>query len=278
MSYSNLKKMPKAVLLALISLGSIILIVTIGPMLIKFDPIAVDLSAIYQAPNSNHLLGTDSLGRDILIRLIYGGRVSVVVGIVSVIISTTFGTVYGALSGYVGGILDSVLMRILDAILALPNMILVIVIQAITGAGLANLVLVIGFTSWMQTARMVRAEVLSLKERDFVKVSKVLGTPWWRIITKHLIPHALPTIIVVSTVGVGHAIMSETTLSFLGLGIPPHEPSWGNMLMGGQNSILRGSWWITLFPGLAIISTVLSIIYIGDYLQVVLNPKIKSEG
>lgn len=207
MKHKSSAKKPKMVLLALTTLFSIIVIIIIGPLLIKLDPVAVDLSKIYQAPNSNNLLGTDSLGRDILIRLIYGGRISVLVGLVSVIISTTFGAFYGAVSGYIGGLLDSVLMRILDAVLALPNMILILVIQSITGGGVTNLVLAIGFTSWMQTARMVRAEVLSLKERDFVKASRVLGTPWWRIITKHLIPHALPTIIVVSTVGVGHAII-----------------------------------------------------------------------
>lgn len=260
-------------MLPMFILVTLFLAVVLAPLLTNYDPLTVDLSSVYQPPNKVHLLGTDNMGRDILTRLLYGGRVSILVGLVSVIISISVGTFYGALSGYLGGKIDALLMRIVDALLALPSMLLMLVIQTLVGSGLVNLILVIGFTSWMQTARMVRAEVLSLKERDFVKAARVLGTPWWRILTKHLVPHSLPTIIVVATVGVGHAIMTETSLSFLGLGIPPHEPSWGNMLMGGQNSILAGAWWIAFFPGLAIVVTVLSIIYIGDYLQMIFNPK-----
>lgn len=266
-------KLPIPVKLSMLILTFLFSAVALAPALSGYDPVAVDLLSAYRPPGSFHVLGTDSMGRDILSRLLYGGRVSMLVGVVSVALSITVGTAYGALSGYLGGKTDSVLMRVLDALLALPNMLLMLVIQAIAGAGLVNLILVIGFTSWMQTARMVRGEVLSLKERDFVKAARVLGSPWWRIVSRHLVPHCLPTIIVVATLGVGHAIMSETSMSFLGLGIPPHEPSWGNMLMGGQNSILIGSWWMVLFPGLSIVATVLSITYIGDYIQQVLNPR-----
>lgn len=247
--------------------------VVLAPLLTGYNPVSVDLAAVCKPPGGSHLLGTDSLGRDVLSRLLYGGRVSLLVGFVSVAITTTVGVAYGALSGYLGGKADILLMRVLDALLSLPSMLLMLVIQALAGAGLTNLMLVIGFTSWMQTARMVRAEVISLKQRDFVKAARVIGVPWWRIIARHMVPHCTPTVVVVATLGVGHAIMSEASLSFLGLGIPPHEPSWGNMLMGGQNSILAGAWWITLFPGLAIVCTVLSLTYTGDYLQALLSPK-----
>ncbi len=273
MILDQMRGRPLAVKISLIALGLIIAMILLAPLLTPYDPITVDLAHVFQTPGTGHLMGTDSVGRDIFCRLLYGGRVSLLVGVLSMIISTVFGSFYGALSGYLGGSLDALLMRVADAMLALPNMLLMLVIQAIAGPGVFNLIVVIGLTSWMQTARMVRAEVLSLKERDFIKASMLLGTPWRRIITRHLLPHSLPTIAVVTTVGVGHSIMSEASLSFLGLGIPPFKPSWGNMLMGGQNSIMMGAWWISLFPGLAIVMTVLSIIYLGDYLQLVLNPR-----
>jgi len=262
-----------AVGLSLLVLGVVSLAVVGAPLLTDYDPVAVNLTEVYLSPGGEHIMGTDNMGRDVFCRLLYGGRVSLLVGLLSIIISTIFGSLYGALSGFLGGAVDVLLMRLVDALLALPSMLLMLVIQAIFGGGVGNLILVIGFTSWMQTARMVRGEVLSLKERDFVKASLLLSTPWWRIISRHLLPSCLPTIIVVSTLGVGHAIMSEATLSFLGLGIPPHQPSWGNMLMGGQTSIMAGCWWVCLFPGIAIVVTVLSIIYLGDYLQLALNPR-----
>lgn len=264
---------PLAVKLSLFTLLLIIVCSALAPMLTGYDPAGVDLSAVYQHPSAEHIMGTDEMGRDVFTRLLYGGRVSLMVGMLSIIISTVAGSAYGALSGFLGRRIDAVMMRLLDALMSVPNMFLMLVFQVLLGAGILNIIIVIGFTSWMQTARMVRAEVLSLKERDFVKAAVIMGTPWWRIITKHLMPHCLATISVVVTVGVGHAIMSEASLSFLGLGIPPHRPSWGNMLMGGQNSILAGAWWIPFFPGLAVVATVLSIIYLGDYLQVRLNPR-----
>lgn len=264
---------PLPVKISLLLLAVLSAAVILAPLIAGYDPVSVDLAAVGRFPGGAHCLGTDNLGRDVLSRLLYGGRVSLLVGFVSVAIATTLGVVYGAASGYLGGKADVLLMRVLDAMLSLPSMLLMLVIQAIAGAGLTNLMLVIGFTSWMQTARMVRAEVISLKQRDFVKAARIIGVPWWRIIARHMVPHCAPIVVVVSTLGVGHAIMSEASLSFLGLGIPPHEPSWGNMLMGGQNSILAGAWWITFFPGLAIVTTVISLTYIGDYLQNLWNPR-----
>ncbi|MGB9903717.1 MAG: dipeptide/oligopeptide/nickel ABC transporter permease/ATP-binding protein, partial [Desulfotomaculales bacterium] len=268
-----LKSKSTAFKLSLFTLALVIVCSTLAPLITGYDPTAVDLSAVYQPPSPAHIMGTDEMGRDVFTRLLYGGRVSLLVGLLAIIVSTSAGSVYGAISGFSGQKADAFLMRLLDALMSIPNMFLMLAFQVLLGTGIFNIIIVIGFTSWMQTARMVRAEVLSLKERDFVKAAVIMGTPWWRIITKHLLPQCLATISVVATIGVGHAIMSEAALSFLGLGIPPHRPSWGNMLMGGQNSILLGAWWIPFFPGLAVVATVLSIIYLGDYLQERLNPR-----
>ncbi|ADG82096.1 ABC transporter permease [Thermincola potens] len=254
-------------------------IMVIGaPLFTAKDPTAVELTKTLKPPGQGNWLGTDEMGRDIWTRLLYGGRVSLLVGVASVAVSTVLGVTYGAVSGYVGGWIDRVLMRIIDALLCLPSMLIMLVIQSMTKPSLTNVVLVIGFTTWMQMSRLVRTEVLSLKEREFVLAAKAAGTPVWKIILRHLVPHCSPTIIVMATVGVGHAILSEASLSFLGLGIPPHQPSWGNMLIGGQNQILAGAWWIPVFPGAMIICTVLAITFASDGLQHMLLPMNVKEG
>ncbi|KNZ71115.1 binding-protein-dependent transport system inner membrane protein [Thermincola ferriacetica] len=254
-------------------------IMVIGaPLFTAKDPTAVELTKTLKPPGQGNWLGTDEMGRDIWTRLLYGGRVSLLVGVASVAVSTVLGVTYGAVSGYVGEWIDRVLMRIIDALLCLPSMLIMLVIQSMTKPSLTNVVLVIGFTTWMQMSRLVRTEVLSLKEREFVLAAKAAGTPVWKIILRHLVPHCSPTIIVMATVGVGHAILSEASLSFLGLGIPPHQPSWGNMLIGGQNQILAGAWWIPVFPGAMIICTVLAITFASDGLQHMLLPMNVKEG
>lgn len=244
-----------------------------APLFTAKDPTTVELTKTLQPPGPGSPLGTDEMGRDIWTRLLYGGRVSLLVGIASVVVSTVLGITYGAVSGYAGGWIDRVLMRIIDALLCLPSMLIMLVIQAMTRPSLLNVVLVIGFTTWMQMSRLVRTEVLSLKEREFILAAKAAGSPAWKTILRHLVPHCSPTIIVLATVGVGHAILSETSLSFLGLGIPPHQPSWGNMLIGGQNQILAGAWWIPVFPGAMIICTVLAITFASDGLEHILSPR-----
>ncbi len=244
-----------------------------APVLAPHDPQAVELKAINQAPNVDHWLGTDSMGRDLLSRLLYGSRISLAVGLLSVAIATLLGSMYGVFSAYAGTAVDGIMMRLVDALLSIPSMLLMLVIQSAAGAGVLNLILCISFTSWMQTARMVRGESLAIKERDFIKAAIILGTPSWKIMIRHILPHCLPTIIVIATIGVGHAIISEASISFLGLGVPPHIPSWGNMIMGGQSTILAGCWWISAFPGLAIVSTVLAVSRLGDCLQQRANPR-----
>ncbi|WP_236719667.1 ABC transporter permease [Neobacillus mesonae] len=246
----------------------LLLILTVFAQVVtSFDPQAVGLSSILQPPNAVHLFGTDELGRDVLTRLLYGGRVSLAVGLAAMLISVVIGAGYGAVSGFVGGIIDRVMMRVLDTLISIPSILLMIGIQVLLPRNLVTVVLVIGLTSWMPIARLIRAEILSLKGEIFIQASAVVGASPLQLLTRHLLPQCLPTITVMSISGVSHAILAEATLSFLGLGIPPHEPSWGNMLTGVQNYLLSGVWWIALFPGLLITLTVLAVTFLGDILQ-----------
>lgn len=249
-----------------------IVLVLAAPILATHSPVDTDLTAVREAPSFQHLFGTDELGRDIYSRLLYGGKVSLWVGVASVVLSTTIGLIYGLVSGYAGGILDNILMRIVDGLLSLPTLVMVIALQSLGKQGLLSVVLVIAFTTWMQTARLVRTEFLVVKQRSFVKAALAGGASQWNLVIKHILPNCLPSLVVLATLNIGHAIITEAALSFLGLGIPPHQPSWGNMLMGGQRSILVGCWWITLFPGIAIVSTVLAINFVGDAIRDALDP------
>lgn len=246
----------------------LLLIFTVfAPAFTSYDPLSVGLSATLQPPNGEHLFGTDELGRDIWTRLLYGGRVSLAVGIAAMLISVIIGTGYGAVSGFMGRSIDRVMMRVLDTLISIPSILLMIGIQVLLPRTLLTVVLVIGVTSWMPIARLIRAEILSLKSEIFVQASAVVGASSLQLLMRHLLPQCLPTITVMSISGVSHAILSEATLSFLGLGIPPHEPSWGNMLAGVQNYLLSGVWWIAVFPGLFITFTVLAVTFLGDILQ-----------
>lgn len=262
---SGIRKFKGAIALGII--GIVAFLVSAAPIFARADPLEVNLTQVLQPPGQEHLLGTDEMGRDVWARLLYGGRVSMLVGMAAMLLSSLLGVVYGAVSGYAGGAIDRIMMRGIDALLALPNMVVVIVFLAVAGPSLINVVLIIGLTGWMQTARLVRTEVLSLKQREFILAARAAGTPLWKQIAKHMAPHFAPTVIVMSTVGVGHAMLTEATVSFLGLGIPPHQPSWGNMLMGGQNYILSGAWWVVFFPGAMIVLTVMAVTLLGDWLE-----------
>lgn len=221
------------------------------------------------------LLGTDGLGRDILSRLIYGARVSLVVGLTVVMIGGSFGTLLGLVSGYLGGVFDSIVMRVVDVFLAFPFLVLALVVMALTGPGLTNVILVLGFTSWVPYARVARAKVLGLKEREFVEASQALAAGPWRVMLRHVLPNIFSSIIVIASSRVATAIVSEATLSFLGLGVGATTPSWGASLADGRTYLLI-AWWPATLPGLAIMLTVLAINLIGDGLRDRLDPRIKN--
>ena len=247
----------------------------------------VDLSANLSAPSQAHIMGTDSTGRDVFSRIIYGGQISLIVGILSVFISVVLGTIIGGLAAYFGQWVDILLMRFTESMLSIPSLFLLIVLGKTFGkdvqtielfghtfsGSVAIVILVIGTTSWMYLARIVRANVLSLREMDYISASKALGATHSRIFFSHLIPNTLGAIIVSSTLGLAGAILTEAYVSFLGLGVQPPTASWGNMLTSAQSFIQRGAWWLWLFPSLFIVFTILCINLIGDGLRDAFDPR-----
>lgn len=216
-------------------------------------------------------LGTDNLGRCIVCRIMHGTRVSMLIGVCSVIVAGIIGTLFGLVAGYYGGICDSIIMRITDAFHAIPRTLLAMVLISAVSGSIVTLVFVIGFTGWIQYARLIRSEVLSLKSREFVKAAITIGTPHHTIIRRHIIPNVMSSFIVVSTLAVASSIIAETSLSFLGLGIGAQQVSWGGMLADGRN-YLASHWWIATFPGIAITLAVLGIMFLGNWMRDVLDP------
>lgn len=249
------------VLLALVAMA------VLAPLVAPHDPGYIDLTAVEQAPSPLHPLGTDRLGRDVLSRVLHGARVSLGVACAAAFLAGGLGLAVGAASGYLGGRLDTLLMRFTDLVLSLPTFFLLVAAQAVLGPSLPGVTLIIALTSWMGAARVVRGQFLSLVHRDFVEAARALGCTPWRIVLRHLLPNASSQIIVLLALGVADAVLVESALSFLGLGVPPYQASWGNMLTDGQVGILSGSWWIALFPGLMILLTALSVNLVGDGLQ-----------
>ena len=261
--------------------GALVVVATIvlaaaAPVLAPGDPIKNALLDRLTPPTwrGEHPLGTDTLGRDVASRLLHGARVSLVVGFSAVLLAGVLGVVLGLVSGWYRGWLDDVLMRIGDVQLAFPVLVLAVGVLAVLGASLLNLILVLGVTGWITYARIVRGEVLTLRERDFVAAARALGASDAWIVARHLLPNVLPPITVVATFSVARTIIAEASLSFLGLGIPAPEPSWGAMLDEGRNYITTG-WWLALFPGLAILLLVLGINLVGDWLRDVLDPRLE---
>lgn len=245
-----------------------------APFLTSYTPDALNLDNILAPPSDLHLFGTDALGRDIFTRLLYGARVSLWVGFVAVGISLLIGVVLGLLSGYFSGIVDEIIMRFVDVMLCFPSFFLILAVIAFLDPSLYNIMIVIGFTSWMGVARLVRAETLTLRERDFVAASKLAGASHLRIIFVHILPNTLAPVLVSATLGVAGAILLESSLSFLGLGIQPPEASWGNMLLDGKD-VLSIAPWLSLYPGLAILITVLGYNLLGESLRDMLDPRLK---
>lgn len=265
--------------LAMVGVGFIILafiIAFLAPFIAPCDPAAIEISAKLKAPSPQHLLGTDHLGRDVFSRMLYGARISLLVGFVAVGISLLIGILVGATAGYYGGMLDSVLMRFVDIMLCFPTFFLILTVIALLGPNIINVMVVIGVTSWMGMARLVRAEFLSLRERDFVHAAKAIGASSYRVIFRHMLPNALAPIFVAATLGIATAILIEAGLSFLGFGVQPPAPSWGNILTEGRIYIFD-AWWLTLFPGLAILTTVLSFNLFGEGLRDAIDPRLRGQ-
>ncbi|MBI5788931.1 MAG: ABC transporter permease [Candidatus Schekmanbacteria bacterium] len=246
----------------------------LAPLLSPYDPNNIDVRAILQAPDLTHWLGTDQLGRDLLSRMIWGSRISLKVGFVSVGISTTIGLVLGAISGYYGGWVDRLIMRLVDIMLCFPTFFLILAVIAILEPSIWNIMIIIGLTSWEGVTRLVRAEFLSLKERDFVVAAKAQGVKDLRIIFRHLLPNAMAPILVSATLGVAGAILTESALSFLGIGVQPPTPSWGNILTAGKDNI-EIAWWLSLYPGLAILITVLGYNLLGEGIRDAIDPRLR---
>jgi len=245
-----------------------------APWLAPYDPDYIDLEAVLMPPSREHWLGTDNLGRDVLSRIIYGSRVSLKVGFVSVGLATLIGLFLGAMAGFYGGWVDFLLMRFVDLMLCFPSFFLILAVIAMLEPSIWNIMVVIGLTSWMGVARLVRAEFLSLREREFVLAARALGASDFRLIWRHLLPNALAPVMVSATLGVAGAILTESALSFLGLGAQPPTPSWGNMLTAGKDS-LEIAWWLSVFPGLAILITVLSYNLLGEGVREAIDPRLK---
>ncbi len=242
--------------------------------LISADPSAIDVSQRLLSPSWQYPLGTDDLGRDVLVRMLYGARISLLVGFVAVGISCLIGIVVGALAGYYGGWIDALVMRFVDIMLCFPTFFLILAVIAFLDPSIWNIMIVIGLTSWMGVARLIRAEFLSLRKRDFVLAAQALGASDARLIFRHILPNALSPVLVSATLGVAGAILTESALSFLGIGVQPPTPSWGNMLITGKQT-LGSAWWLSVFPGLAILITVLGYNLLGEGIRDALDPRLK---
>jgi peptide/nickel transport system permease protein len=261
-----------------ISLYVIILfyvIAVLAPFLAPFDPSAIDnvLETRYQSPSWEHPFGTDEFGRDLYSRALYGARVSLSVGLLAVIIAISIGTLYGSVAGYFGGIMDSIMMRFVDIFNAFPRFFLLLMLVGVFEASIVALILILGFTAWPATARFIRGELLSLKEQQFTEAARAIGLPHRTIILRHLIPNALSPVLVSAAMMVVAMIGAEAGLSFLGIGIRPPTPSWGNMMSGGRDALLV-AWWVALFPGAVLSLTLLSFNLLADGLRDATDPKV----
>ncbi len=254
----------------------VVLTAVFADVIAPYDPYYIDPTVFDQAPTPAHPLGTDRVGRDVLSRLIYGGRVSLSVGVVAVSIYMVIGTMLGALAGYYGGWVDGVISRLVDIVLSFPTLMLILVLVSLLGPGLRNIMLVLGLLGWPQVARIVRGEFLRLRVQDFILAAEVVGATNRRIIVRHILPNAMGPMLVAATFGVANAILSESALSFLGLGVQPPTASWGQMLNEAQSlTILESKPWLWVPPGMMILISVLSINFIGDSLRDALDPQLR---
>jgi peptide/nickel transport system permease protein len=263
-----------------ILLSLVILIALFAPVIAPHDPNLKEPLLRLKPPVwmvgsvPGFLFGTDALGRDILSRVIYGARVSVAVGMAAVVVAGALGVTIGLVTGYFGGIIDNLLMRFTDAFISIPGLLLTMLVVGITGPGVWTLILVLGVTTWVAYARVVRGETLAVREREYVQAARALGQKDFSIIFKHVMPNVRGSIIVLATMNVASVILAESSLSFLGLGVPPSVPTWGSILSDGRN-VITHAWWVATFPGIAISLTVLGITFMGDWLRDYFDPRLR---
>ncbi|MDA8388147.1 MAG: ABC transporter permease [Nitrospiraceae bacterium] len=275
--WRRFKKNKLAVIGAAVILALIFTAVA-APVISPYPPTRIDVNHVLSPPSWRHPFGTDELGRDVLARMIWGSRVSMSVGFIAMGIAVLIGIVVGAAAGFYGGMADTLLMRFVDVMLAFPSFVLILAVIAILQPSIFTIMAVIGVTGWMDVARLVRAEFLGLKQRDFVLAAKSAGAGSFRLMFREILPNALSPVFVAATFGVGGAILIEASLSFLGIGVQPPNPSWGNILTSGKNNI-ETAWWLSLYPGLAILITVLSYNLVGEALRDALDPRLwESQG
>ena len=244
----------------------------LAPFLTPYDPSAINAWDVLQPPSRNHWFGTDELGRDVLTRVLYGARISLKVGFVAIGIAVLLGSAVGLVAGYYGGWMDSLLMRCVDIMLCFPSFFLILAVIAFLNPSIWIIMAVIGLTGWMGVARLVRAEVLTIREMDYILAARCIGCSDLRIILRHILPNALSPVLVAATLGVAGAILTESALSFLGIGVQPPTPSWGNILTSGKDYI-EFAWWLSLFPGQAILITVLAYNLLGEGIRDALDPR-----
>lgn len=246
----------------------IILLAVAAPLVTGHDPLEIRLDSLRQAPSLDHWLGTDLIGRDVWSRVIYGSRVSLAVGILAVALYTFIGSLLGAVAGYFGGLMDQIIMRLTDTLLSIPTLLMVMIFVSVIGPSLTSVIVVIGLLGWPRTCRLIRGQILAIREEEFVTAARAVGSNSLRIIIRHILPNAFGPLTVLSTFGIANAILLEASLSFLGLGVRPPTPSWGSMLNEAQSpAVLSGLPWLWMSPGLAIALTVLAVNFIGDGLR-----------
>jgi peptide/nickel transport system permease protein len=257
-------------------LAAIIIVAVFAPLIAPHDPLEQNIVTRLEPPSAEFLLGTDSYGRDVLSRLIYGARVSLAVGFLAILIAMTVGSTIGIVAGYIGGKLDEIVMGLLDVMLSFPTLLLGLMIAAMLGASLENLIIAIAITEIAPFARVARAPTITLKQRDFVEAGRALGFGPVRIMGVHILPNMISDVVVVSSLWMASAIRTEASLSFIGLGVPPPTPTWGSMIREGFENILD-AWWLAVFPSLAILVTVLALNLLGDALRDAIDPKLRGE-
>lgn len=278
-----IKAAREAPLIAVAILGGLMLVAIFADLIAPHDPtLPVKGANVFDPPfwmeggNATTPLGTDFQGRDILSRLIYGARVSLIVGLMGTLVAGGIGTALGIVSGYVGGWVDQIIMRVTDAWLALPAIVFAIFLAAMVGPNMWNIVVILGAVYWTRYARVIRGEVLTLREREFVKLAEIAGASKLRVIKRHILPNVVNTATVLASLTVGVVIIAEASLSFLGVGVPPPQPAWGLMLSEARPTLMAGQWWLTVFPGLCILLIVLATQLFGDWLRVRLDPQLRN--